>query len=120
MTDGAPAAPAPPAAPASAGPKAGRTHKGTFAKGHSGNPKGRVKGSRNQLCIDYITDLHDIWITDGKNALRRLRKENVAEFVRAVGRLVPQQHGLSQDDKDMFRQVWERAAARAASRQAAG
>lgn len=114
MSEGAPAAPAPPPAKAD---KTARKKRGAgpgrpFPKGKSGNPAGRPLGARSLLSQAYVEDLHALWQEGGMAALRKVRKENPLEFVKAVGKLVPQQFGLADEDKADFREVWARVAAK--------
>lgn len=95
-------------APVTTGKKPRR--KGTFPPGKSGNPNGRPKGSRHVLSESYISDLHKLWQEGGIKAARRVMKEQPAEFVRAVGKLVPQQFGMADQDKPDFRKIWEHLA----------
>ena len=57
--------------------------------GQSGNPKGRPKGSRNQLSEAFISDLHDEWQKNGRVALERMCAVDPSAFCKLCASLLP-------------------------------
>ena len=58
-----------------------------FKKGQGGRPK----GSRNKLNAAFLTDLCEEWREGGKEAIRIMRLERPAEFVKTVAYLMPKE-----------------------------
>ena len=48
---------------------AGRNRAGQFLPGQSGNPKGRVRGSRNKLGEAFFNDLYAEWLEHGSEVM---------------------------------------------------
>jgi hypothetical protein len=57
----------------------------------SGNPKGRPKGSSNNLSEEFFRDLCDAWQAFGKPALMTAAWTHPIEFVRVVASLMPRE-----------------------------
>ena len=60
-----------------------------FQPGQSGNPAGRVKGSRNRLADSFISDLRDIWEAHGIQALEKCAIEQPEVLIKVVAGLMP-------------------------------
>ena len=68
-----------------------------FKPGVSGNPAGRIPGSRHKLTTAFVQDLQESWEQYGKEALRRCAVEEPAVYVRTVAMLMPKDVNLSID-----------------------
>lgn len=68
-----------------------------FKPGQSGNPAGRLPGSRQKLTNAFVQDLQESWELHGKEALRRCAVEEPAVYVRTVAMLMPKDVNLSID-----------------------
>jgi hypothetical protein len=69
---------------------------------------GKPKGSRNQLCSEYLDTMHALFREGGEKALRKVMEENPAQFMRAIGDLVPKEFGVADDAAtNSFAKVWE-------------
>ena len=60
-----------------------RTDRGRFAPGQSGNPAGRPRGGLRRNVSEAILD---DWATHGVEAVRTLRKQNPAAYMRLIAR----------------------------------
>lgn len=60
-----------------------------FQPGHSGNPRGKPKGSRDKLSRMYISDLHALWEEQGEAVLRRAAFADPMAFAAMVAKLLP-------------------------------
>jgi hypothetical protein len=66
-----------------------------FAKGTSGNPAGRKKGARDRLQTGFLEDLAADWEKHGLEAIRMMRVERPADYVRCIAGLMPKSVSLS-------------------------
>jgi len=57
--------------------------------GQSGNPKGRPKGSRNQLSEAFIADVMAEWEQNGTTALSRMAATDPGGFCKLCAGLIP-------------------------------
>jgi Family of unknown function (DUF5681) len=60
-----------------------------WQKGVSGNPKGRVKGSRNKLSAAFIEALSDHFEEHGADAIHRVWKDQPAVYLKVIGATMP-------------------------------
>ena len=60
-----------------------------WKKGQSGNPKGRLPGSRNKLQEDFFESLLKAWTRYGDAALMAAAMTTPTDFVRIVAALMP-------------------------------
>jgi hypothetical protein len=60
------------------------------AYGHNGKA-GRPKGSRNKLCRAVLEDLMADWAEGGAAAIKIMRMERPAEYVRAMISILPKE-----------------------------
>lgn len=68
--------------------RTGRNQDGTFAKGVSGNPAGRPKGSRDRLNEDFFSALANDFAAHGAAAIIAMRAERPNEYAKMVASLM--------------------------------
>ena len=68
-----------------------RDQAGRFLPGVSGNPAGKPKGARHELAQRFVTDLHNDWVLHGPDAIKAMRAEKPAEYVKVVAGLLPKE-----------------------------
>ena len=74
-----------------------KDEKGRFLKGTKPGP-GRPKGStRYELGQDFVRDLHEAWIANGKGAIDTVVKERPHEFLKVVAGLLPKDINVKVD-----------------------
>jgi hypothetical protein len=66
-----------------------------FPKGVSGNPAGRVRGSRNRLSDSFVSDLHACWEKHGIAALERVACQQPDVLVKVIASILPKDISLT-------------------------
>ena len=69
-----------------------------FKPGQSGNPAGRVKGSRNKLSEAFIKALSDDFTENGLAVIAQVRADKPDTYLNVIGRLMPKLMELSGPD----------------------
>ena len=76
---------------------AGRNRAGQFLPGQSGNPKGRVRGSRNKLGEAFFNDLYAEWLEHGSEVIAKVREDQPAVFLKVVAGTLPKDLNVNVD-----------------------
>ena len=63
-----------------------------WQSGESGNPAGRLRGSRNRLSEAVICALLRDFEKHGEKAIARVREENPAMYLKVFAMVLPRQH----------------------------
>lgn len=90
-----------------------------FKPGQSGNPNGRVKGSRNKLGEAFVTALANDFEVNGVKVIETVRTERPHEYLKVVASLLPKQIEIKESAFDGIGDE-ELAALVAAARSALG
>lgn len=67
----------------------------TFVKGQSGNPKGRIPGSKNKISEKFITALTADFEQHGETVIERVRSEKPENYLKIVADLVPKDFNVN-------------------------
>ena len=67
----------------------------------SGNPRGRPKGARNKLTMEFFEDFYAAWQTHGATALEKVAETHPRDFVRVAAMLMPKEFELKTPLDDM-------------------
>lgn len=84
-----------------------------FQPGHSGNPRGRPKGSRNKLGEDFLTDLLEVWGARGKECIEATATNHPEKLVSIVAGILPKELNVKTNpleqmsDEDLERAIAE-------------
>jgi Family of unknown function (DUF5681) len=73
-------------------------HLKKWAPGESGNPAGRPAGAKNRLQSDFLNALAEDFREHGGEAIRIMRVERPAEYVKCIASLLPNE--LLHSDSD--------------------
>jgi uncharacterized protein DUF5681 len=66
--------------------------------GESGNPTGRLRGSRNKLSEEVICALLRDFRKHGEKAIAKVRREQPGVYLRCLTLLIPRQHQIEQSN----------------------
>jgi hypothetical protein len=72
-------------------------HLQKWTPGQSGNELGRPKGAKNRLQSDFLHALAEDFRQHGMEAIRIMRVERPAEYVKVVASLMPKELLVTQD-----------------------
>src|SRR3954452_9896633 len=89
-----------------------------FRPGQSGNPRGRPKGARNRLGEEFLAELYNAFVANGRAAIERVVEEDPAAFLRIIASLIPKEvkstsspfDALSEEQLEALAAACERAA----------
>src|SRR4051794_16622564 len=89
-----------------------------FKPGQSGNPRGRPKGARNRLGEEFLAELYNAFVANGRAAIERVVEEDPAAFLRIIASLIPKEvkstsgpfDALSDEQLEALAAACERAA----------
>jgi len=66
-------------------------HLKPWKPGQSGNPKGRVKGSRNALGEAFLAAMHDDFEKHGVAVIQQVRKEKPDQYLKVIASILPKE-----------------------------
>lgn len=69
-----------------------------FAKGQSGNPKGKALGTRDSITQAFLKDLDAAWRKIGPQAIESAAEQQPALFLKVVASLLPRDVQISAAD----------------------
>jgi Family of unknown function (DUF5681) len=69
---------------------------GRWIPGHSGNPSGRPKGSRNKLSEAFLQVLADDFDLHGQGVVEKVRTERPHDYLKIVASIMPKQMELEE------------------------
>jgi hypothetical protein len=78
--------------------KSPAAHLPKWESGESGNPAGRPAGAKNRLQGDFLHALADDFREHGIGAIRIMRVERPAEYVKCIASLMPKELLVTQDN----------------------
>ncbi len=69
-----------------------------WAKGQSGNPAGRPKGSRDALSNAVYKLIAEDWAEHGAEVIAKVRENKPEQYLQVVARLMPSAHEVFVED----------------------
>lgn len=81
-----------------------------FKPGQSGNPKGRLPGSKNKVTEDFLSKLAADFEVHGAAAIKEMREKDPGGYVRVVAQLVPTESKIEHKADEAFVKVWQAVA----------
>jgi hypothetical protein len=55
---------------------------------------GRPKGARNRLSEEFLAELYDAFVANGRAAIERVAEEDPAAFLRIIVSVLPKEHKI--------------------------
>ena len=75
--------------------------------GQSGNPKGRPKGSKNELGDAFVHALYADFQEHGKDAIVACREQKPEAYLSVIGKVIPKDINLKGDGAAAFLKILE-------------
>jgi len=63
----------------------------SWKPGHSGNPNGRPKGSRNRLSEEFLSALQADFQENGTQAIVKVREDRPQDYLKVIASILPKQ-----------------------------
>jgi hypothetical protein len=79
-----------------------------FKPGQSGNPKGRPKGARNRLGIQFLEALEVDFNRHGAQAIAQVREKKPEVYMRVVADLLPKEANINVEAGEAFVELWKK------------
>lgn len=71
-----------------------------FQPGNNANPRGRPKGSRNKISVEFIAALCDDFEQHGVEVIEAVRTERPADYLKIIASTVPKELNVSASSLD--------------------
>jgi hypothetical protein len=78
-----------------------------FKPGQSGNPRGRMKGSRHKLAEAFLSDLYAMWEEHGPAILLTTAMKNPVDIAKLVATVLPRDFQATYEAGPTFRDLLE-------------
>ena len=77
-----------------------------FKPGQSGNPAGRIQGSKNKVNENFLSALAEDFAVHGSAAIVQMREKDPGGYIRVVAALVPTESKVDVTGADAFVKIW--------------